>query len=231
MTTRVVRFFGVAAPLAALLLAGGCMHPGRADAARTGPFYTPTNYQGDPSLGGIRRVAVLPVWTGSVAPVETAAELDGIVALALQQQKRFEVARVPRDWAYRKFRTESFSSASALPHDLLASLRKEFAVEAVLFVDVTVYQGYRPLGLGFRSKLASIDGARLIWTFDDVFLADHAQVANAARNHFLEVDSQVPVDMTQGVLQSPSRFAAYATAAMFATLPPVVPPILATTKR
>ena len=34
----------------------------------------------------------------------------------------------------------------------------------------------------------------------------------------------VPVDLTPGVLQSPVRFAGYAAAAMFATLPPVVAP-------
>ena len=212
-----------------LVLAAGCMHPNEFDAARTGPFFVPANHHGAPSLGGVRRVAVLPVWGGGAATAETAAELDGIVHLALQQERRFEVVPVPREWLRRTYRVEALASSAALPHDLLARLRSEFAPEAVLFVDVTVYQPYRPLGLGFRAKLAAVDGSRLIWTFDDLFMAEDATVANAARNHFLDVDRRVPADMTHGVLQSPSRFASYAAAAMFATLPPVVAPVV--TKR
>jgi len=212
--------------LAAAALVAGCTQPGHFDRSRTGPLFTPTNVHAEPSLGGLRRVAVLPMWSGEVAPAETAAELDPVVVLALQQQKRFEVTPVPRAWMRRRFRAEAVSSASALPHDLLAALKRDFAADAVLFIDLTTYQAYRPLGLGVRAKLAPIDGSRLIWSFDEVFLADHAPVANAARNHFLELDDQTPVDMTQGVLQSPTRFAQYVTAAMFATLPPVVHPIL-----
>lgn len=211
------------AAFGALVSLSGCMHPGPQDPARTGPFFAPTNFVGEPSLGGIRRVVVLPVWAGTVAPAETAADLDPVVIAALQQAQRFEVVALPRTDALRRFRTEAISSAAALPHDLLAVLRREFAADAVLFVDVTVYQAHRPLALGLRAKLAAIDGSRLVWTFDNVFSADNPTVANAARNHFLDSDRRVPADMTHGVLQSPSRFAAYATTAMFATLPPVVP--------
>ncbi len=213
--------------LAALAACAGCAQPGHFDRARTGPLFTPTNVYAEPSLSGLRRVVVLPVWSGDIAPSETAAGLDATVVLALQQQKRFEVAPVSRDWMRRRFRAEAVSSAGALPHDLLTVLKREFAAEGVIFVDLTTYQPYRPIGMGFRAKLAPIDGSRLIWTFDEVFLSDHAPVANSARNHFLEVEGQVPVDMTHGVLQSPTRFAQYAAAAMFATLPPVEHPILA----
>lgn len=205
------------------VLLGGCMQPGRYDPARTGPFFTPTNHVGEPSLGGIRRVVVLPVWSGEAAPSETAADLDPVVLASLQDQHRFEIVTLSREDSRRRFRFEAFSSAAALPADFLATLRREFAADAVLFVDVTVYRAYRPLALGLRAKLATADGTRLIWTFDNVFSAEVAAVANSARNHFLEADNRVPADLTHGVLQSPSRFAAYASAAMFATLPPVIP--------
>jgi hypothetical protein len=212
--------------LGILGFAAGCAQPGHFDRARTGPLYTPTNVYGEPSLGGLRRVVVLPVWSGEVAAAETAATLDESVVLALQQQKRFEVTPVSRDWLRRRFRVEAVASSGALPHDLLTALKREFAADGIVLVDLTAYHPYRPLGLGFRAKLAPIDGSRLIWTFDEVFLSDHAPVANAARNHFLELEGEVPVDMTHSVLQSPTRFAQFATAAMFATLPPVEPPIL-----
>lgn len=200
------------------------MHPGVRDSARVGPFFTPTNHSAAPHLGGIRRVVVLPVWTGSAAPLETAADIDPIILAALHRVSRFEVVTLSRADALRRFRSESLSSAAALPHDLLATLRREFAADAVLFVDVTVYQSFRPLAVGLRAKLATIDGSRLVWTFDQVFSAEDAHVANAARNHFLDADNRVPADLTHGALQSPSRFTAYASAAMFATLPPVLPP-------
>jgi hypothetical protein len=40
----------------------------------------------------------------------------------------------------------------------------------------------------------------------------------------------VPADLTGIVLQSPSRFAGYAAAEMFATLPPVVVPLAVVTR-
>jgi len=61
------------------------MHPGRTDGSRIGPLFTPTNFVGEPSLGGIRRVVVLPVWGGSAASLETAAELE---ANEVRQQQR-----------------------------------------------------------------------------------------------------------------------------------------------
>ena len=226
-TLRAVRAHRALAILVPItLLFVGCMHPGYMDSARKGPHYAPTNHLGEPSLGGIRRVVLLPVWGGGVANEEAAAALDEVVLSALQHQNRFEVVTLPREIARRKFRSAAFSSAAALPHDLLNYLVQEYAVEGVVFVDLTVYRPYPPLGIGLRAKLATTEGTRLIWTFDEVFSADDIRVANAARNHFLDLDRRVPADMTHGVLQSPSRFTAYAAAAMFRTLPPVLPPPL-----
>ncbi len=199
----------------------GCAHPGPQDPARTGPFYTPTNYSGDVNLGEIRRVVVMPLWAGRTASVESAASLDPIILAALQASKRFEVVSLSREDILRRFRAESFSSAAELPHDLMTALQREFDADAVLLVDLTVYRPHRPLALGFRAKLATLNSARLIWTFDNLFSAEDASVANAARNHFLDLDQRIPADLTHSALQSPSRFAAYVSTAMFATLPPV----------
>jgi hypothetical protein len=226
-SSRVHRAASLAGALLWLALAAGCMTPSFNDHARVGPFFTPVNHAGDPSLGGLRRVVLLPVCGGTFAPVETVAALDPVVAAALEQQHRFEVVMFPRDEFRRRFHVEEISSVAALPHDLVATLRREFAADGVLFVDLTVFQPYRPLALGLRAKLATLDGAaRLVWTFDNVFSADDPAVANAARRHFIGSDrGGVPADLSPGVLQSPARFAGYAADAMFATLPPVVAPI------
>jgi hypothetical protein len=214
----------LAAACGALALLSGCMTPSFDDPARLGPFFTPQNHVGDASLGGLRRVVVLPVCGGALAPVETVAALDPVIVAALQQQHRFEVVPLTREQSRREFHFEEIPSVAALPHDFLATLQREFAADAVLFIDITVFRPYRPIGLGLRAKLATLSTApRLVWTFDNVFSADDPAVANSARQHFLGADrGGVPADLSPGVLQSPARFAEYAADAMFATLPPVV---------
>lgn len=202
----------------------GCMTPPASDSARVGPFFRPTNQAGEAQLpASVHRVIVLPAAVGFVAPPESGAELDPIFLTALQQTNRFEVVAISREECTRKFHVGEFSSTAALPHDFLSVLKREYAADAVLFIDVTVYKPYRPLALGVRSKLATLDeSVRLLWTFDNVFSASEPAVANAARHFYLKSDhADVPADLTQGVLQSPSRFARYVAAEMFGTLPPV----------
>jgi hypothetical protein len=219
------RYVRAALALGALALAAGCMNPAPYDPVRVGPYFTPKNHSGDPTLGGIQRVVMLPLWIGSGMSQDLAAPFDEVFVTALQQANRFEVVALTRNECRRRFGVESLSSASALPHELLATLKREFAADAVLFVDLTTYQAYRPITLGLRGKLAHIDGARLMWTFDNVFAADQSPVANAARRHYLHANKDVPADLTTSVLQSPGRFAGYAATAMIVTLPPVrLPP-------
>ncbi len=215
------------APLAgvALLALAGCTTPASNDPSRLGPFFTPVNHAGEADLHGIRRVVVLPVCAGEIAPPETALAFDPEFIAALQQQNRFEVVVLSRDECQRKFHVGEFSSAAALPHDFLGRLQHDFAADAVLFVDLTVFHAYRPLALGLRAKLATIEHPRIVWTFDNVFSAADPAVANSARHHYLDSDrGGVPADLSPAILQSPARFAGYAAAAMFATLPPVIAP-------
>jgi hypothetical protein len=209
-----------------LALAAGCAQPAFYDSARQGPFFSPKNVAAESALGGLRRVVLLPICGGTLAPEETVVTLDPVFATALQGENRFEVVTLTRAECRRKFHAAEFSSASALPHDFLETLRREFAADAVLFVDLTAFRAYRPLALGLRGKLATLDGTRLVWTFDNIFSAEDPAVANSARRHHLGSDrGGVPTDLSPGALQSPSRFAAYAAAAMFDTLPPVqLPP-------
>lgn len=208
--------------LAAGMLVAGCMTPAINDPARVGPFFVPRNVVGEPTLGGIHRVVLLPVWTGTAAPEDTAVDLDPVFVQALQAQNRFEVVTAPRERLARRFGFAAVSSAAALPRDLLPMLEREYGADAVLFVDVTVYRPYPPLAIGIRTRLARLGNLHLVWAADNVFSADDPTVAAAARAHFLDSKrQQVPGDLTPAVLQSPGRFAAYAADATFDTLPPV----------
>ncbi|MEO7414862.1 MAG: hypothetical protein ABIZ81_16070 [Opitutaceae bacterium] len=219
--TRLGRF----AAGALLCLLAGCATPNYHDPARLGPFFTPTNHEGVANLAvDLRRVMFLPVSGASVTTPEMVAALNPVFAAALQKENRFEVITLTREEFRRKFGVEEIASSAALPRDFMTVLRRDYAVDAVLFVDLTSFSAYRPLAIGVRAKLATVDEARLLWNFDTVFSAADATVANSARRHLLKQDrSAAPADLSPAVLQSPTRFGGYVAAATFATLPPVYP--------
>lgn len=221
------------AGLALALGLGGCMTPSVDDPARVGPFFTPTNHSGDARLpANLRRVVLLPICGGSIAPQESVVALDAVFLAELQKQNRFEVVVLTREECLHRFHVEEFASTATLPRDFTASLRRDFAADGVMFVDLTTFKPYRPLALGVRAKLAAIGGdTRLVWTFDNIFAAADPAVAASARHYFLDSDRRgVPADLTPATLQSPTRFAAYVAAATFATLPPVNAPAPATVR-
>ena len=210
----------------ALLVVGGllcgCTSPALNDPARVGPFFHPRNVSSDPTLGGIRRVLLMPVWAGNAAPEESAEDLDPIFRQALQDENRFEVVVLPRSECRRLWGSSALSSASALPHDFIPTVQRLYAADAVMFIDITVYRPYEPLALGIRARLAAVGNLHLVWAFDNVFSADDPTVAASARHFYLGSETQgVPGDLTPAILQSPGRFAAYAASATFTTLPPV----------
>lgn len=207
--------------LGALLLGGCELTPDINDTVRYGPYYEPKNYSGDVHMpAAIRRVLVLPVAVGTLAQEETAALLDGIVASALQFQQRFEVVTLPRADCLRWYGESEFLSTAALPHGMLEDLASRYAVDAVVFTDVTAYQPYQPQALGLRSKLISMGSVRIIWNFDEIITASDPGVVNRARREALKQKGLEPIDRSPATLLSPSRFAAFAADAMFRTLPP-----------
>lgn len=206
------------------VLLSGCASTGRdiADAATLKQYFVPKNYHGETKLPiEVRRVLMLPVSGGRIVPVETTKALEEVFATELLRQVRFEVVRLSRMECLQRFGAPEFSSAGALPHDFLPTLARAYAVDAVLFVDVTAYRAYRPLALGLRAKLATVASTRLLWTFDEVFDADDVTVTNSVKRYY-ETGGAAhgPMDAAHGALQSPSRFASYVAAATFATLPP-----------
>jgi hypothetical protein len=181
------------------------------------------NHGGDAKLpSGLQRVILLPLAGGSVASPESVSALDPVLIGALQLQNRFEVVPLTREECRRYFQNEEISSVSAIPANLMSVLKREYAADAVLFVDLTVYRAYHPLAIGLRAKLAMLDGAHLVWTFDTIFSADDPAVAENAVRYLKSRDQGgLPADLIAVDLESPVRFGTYASTAMFATLPPI----------
>lgn len=208
--------------LSAVGLVASCQTVPPYDAAYQGPFFQPHNFAGEKRLpADVRRVILLPISTVALVRSETAASLDAVLSSSLQRQQRFEVIALDREECRAWLGREAFSSTAALPHGLFDKLVQRYAADAVLFVDLTVYEPYRPQSVGLRAKLATLQEVRLLWTFDEVISATDPAVANSARRHALTEDrGLVPVDLSPAALQSPGRFAAFAADTMFATLPP-----------
>jgi hypothetical protein len=184
------------------------------------PSYKPANFRGDIKLpADLQRVAVLPAHGGNVVEPESAAGMDTVLIKALQRQVRFEAIAISREDLRQLFGTDSFGSTDALPHGFLEKIAEKYGVDAILFTDLTVYQAYRPISLGFRAKLATARDTRLVWAFDEVFSAGQSTMVASVRDYYREGDQTAPVDPTPAVLQSPTRFGAVAADLMFKTLP------------
>lgn len=207
-----------------LLALAGCNTPTTlpelADTLDPKPGYAPANYRGDARLpADLHRVAVLPVHGGDLAEEESVQALDTVLAAALQQQMRFEVVLVSREDCRRLFGATDFSSVGALPHGFLEKIADRYAVDAVLFTDLTVYQAYQPMALGFRAKLAGTRDVRMVWAFDEVFSAEDPRLRLSIRARSRTATASALVDPVPAILQSPARFGAVAAELMFNTLP------------
>jgi hypothetical protein len=212
-------------PFALLPLLVGCeslQNLTALDRTIAGPFFTPTNYQAAARLPiEIRRVVVLPVADDGALTEETLNSLDTVVRSSLSRAQRFEIVPLPRADCVRLTGGHAIRSVDALPHDLLTRIVNDYAADAVLFVDVTQYSPYPPISLGLRAKLARTDDRGILWSFDNVFTATDPTVVNAARRYWrATAPAGAPGDFSVTALESPLRFAAYATSATFDTLPP-----------
>jgi hypothetical protein len=208
--------------VAALGLAGGCTTTGALiDPIEIGPFFEAKNFTGVPRLPAkLQRVVLLPVAGAPGVPNEAMASFDQVVLAELQHAARFEVVVADPIALNRLFDRPRLLSSEALPQNFLSLLSREYGADGVMFVDITSLYSYQPLVIGLRAKLATTSGT-ILWAFDTLFSAGNPAVANSARRHDRQRQPATnPGDMSYTVLRSPMRFADYAAATAFATLPP-----------
>jgi hypothetical protein len=208
---------------AMLALTSGCASMPGHSAAKTAKPFEPLNHFAEASLPTrIHRVVLMPVAGGNAASPESSAALDPIVVSSLQRQNRFEVIQLTRQDCQAHFQCEELSSVMPLPTNFMEVLKRDYDADAVIFVDVTVYQAYQPIQLGLRAKLAMLDDSHLVWTFDNLFSTEDPSVASSATKYLEKREPvMLPPDISVVVLESPSQFAGYVVSTMFATLPPV----------
>ena len=201
------------------MLLSGCLTLRHALAPPPPP---PQNYTAPPSEGKpMRRIALLPLWSEKL-PGDYLRELDAAFSAELTKMALFEVVPVSRGQMEAAFGERQLASIDALPAKTLSSLRTQFAVDGVVFTDLTHFSPYRPLSMAVRAKLVDVTSGEIRWAFDNVYDTGHAAVAESAKKFQRGyANQQQPLRSDGGtILLSPSRFAKYVASQTYASLRP-----------
>ncbi len=189
-----------------------------------GPGFLPSNiYKGTDSLpADLRRVAVLPLSVngGSAQMAHAQETLADAVGDALSRRLAFEVVSIPSETLKRLTGKGQWRANETVPKALFDFLREQKDCQGVVFAELTQFQAYGALQIGWKLRLVDSREAGVYWAADQIFDAGVTSVANAAKRFAQDQDTSPgqPPD-SHLILSSPSRFGAYTLNALFATLP------------
>ncbi len=189
-----------------------------------GPSYQPKNvHRESPVLpAGLRRVAVLPLARAREDALLQAGQetLQPVLYEELSRAKAFEVIFVSpsqmKQWTGRT----SWKAEEKLPRNFLDAFREKLGCDGVLFCQLTQFQPYQPVMMGWSLKLVESAEGRIWWAVDEVFDGGDQMVVNGARRYYLEHFQTAPsLADSRSILGSPQRFAHYTLGEILATLP------------
>jgi hypothetical protein len=186
--------------------------------------YKPSNiYSNSPNLNSeIKRVAILPMTAlqpteGFQAGVDS---LQPLLGAELDKAKRFELIVVTPEELRRWTGQRVWRADEQLPPEFFDRLHEETGCQAVLFDQLTRYQPYQPIEVGWKLTLVANKERQICWAADEVFDGGDEAVANAARVYESDhIATQSPIPDADAILNSPSRFGQYTLHALFVTLP------------
>jgi hypothetical protein len=185
---------------------------------------------------GMRRLAVLPIHANR--PIDDVQrDMDGIFRGELSKVVKYEIVEVPRQEMLSLVGRESISSSAVLPNDLIRALRQDYAADAVMFIDFTVFRPYRPIAIGVRTKIVDLRNMEVIWMADGILDTAEPDVSEMATQfagsglNIRYISPTIPqggkreaASGNQVILQSPRLFAGFVAHEAFATLAPPPPP-------
>jgi hypothetical protein len=186
--------------------------------------YKPTNvYRKGPAMDPeVKRVAVLPMTT--LQPTEAfQAGVDSLQPLLhaeLEKAKRFEMIVVTPEQLQNWTGQRVWRADEQLPPDFFDRIREETGCQGVFFDQLTRYQPYQPVAVGWKMTLVYNKEHQIYWAADEVFDAGDDGVANAARSYESDhIVTQSPLPDPNAILSSPSRFGQYTLHALVTTMP------------
>jgi hypothetical protein len=170
----------------------------------------------------VKRVAILPMTT--LQPTEAfQAGVDSLQPLLhaeLDKAKRFEIIVVTPEQLQNWTGQRVWRADEQLPPDFFDRIREETGCQAVFFDQLTRYQPYQPVAVGWKMTLVYNKEHQIFWAADEVFDAGDDGVANSARSYESDhIVTQSPLPDPNAILSSPSRFGQYTLHALLTTLP------------
>src|SRR5271170_7216656 len=186
--------------------------------------YKPTNIyrKGVAMDPDVKRVAILPMTT--LQPTEAfQAGVDSLQPLLhaeLEKAKRFEMIVVTPEQLQNWTGQRVWRADEQLPPDFFDRIREETGCQGVFFDQLTRYQPYQPVAVGWKMTLVFNKEHQIYWAADEVFDAGDDAVANAARAYESgHIVTQSPLPDPNAILSSPSRFGQYTLNALLETMP------------
>ncbi len=186
--------------------------------------YHPSNiYSKGPMLDpDVKRVALLPM--ASQLPTETflagVESLQPLLQAELEKTKLFDVVVVTTEQMRRWTGQGVWKAEDQLPPDFFDRLQEETGCQAVFFNQLTRYQPYQPVAVGWKLTLVFNKEHVIYWWADEVFDAGDEAVANSARAYeSAHITTPSPLPDPNAILSSPSRFGQYTLQTLLATLP------------
>jgi hypothetical protein len=177
-------------------------------------------------------VALLPLVTSDTAGfLRTGVEtLSPLIYAELEKSKRFEVIPVSPQQLKEWTGQIGWRSDEPLPPDFFARVGEATGCEAILFCQLTRYEPYQPVAVGWKFSLVANPPAgpvspgemkdKILWSADEVLDVGETGVANAARDYYEQhMHSEAASADATTILSSPARFGQYTLAALFDTLP------------
>jgi hypothetical protein len=188
------------------------------------PAYQPDNiYGSDTKLPDhLRRVAVLPIAAGPQLESEHGQDmLQPVLQTELGKTKRFELIWITPERLQTWTGKRTWSAAEPLPSHLQRALTNQFGCDGVFFSELTRYQPYTPLALGWNFKLVDLKSAQVLWGADEIFDASDPRVASGARSYQSKHSTLcASLADSRSILVSPTAFGHYTVGAIFTKLAP-----------
>ncbi len=219
------------AQAALLALCAGCQITSDwMDGSVQGPFHQPSNFHlaMDDWPADVQLVAVMPLVAsaGNELAARGVETMQQVFSEALAKQTVFESLTITPEKLQGLVGVIKVRPLEPLPHQfqkVIASLDKanpdRKVCHAVLFCELTRYNPYPPLTLGWRLRAFDLTSGQLIWAFDEVFDAGNPRVTNSARQFFREQNlTSMALFRDTLVVDSPRAFAAYSLSEIFATM-------------
>lgn len=189
----------------------------------SGIAYRPANVLAAPVWPPlVKRVAVLPVACSlGDLPSDYFSAHDPIWRGSLQGSHRAEFVAVSRADLARLAGKASVSTVQPLPPDFLERVAAFSGSDAVAFLEVTSFNPYGSVSIGFRARITEVVSKVTVWAVEDVVHFDETAMAEVVKEGIArrETRSSLASEMS-GVRLTPSKAVGYVATAIAKTLPP-----------